>query len=93
MTNEEYGNEPIAPTVPENWHNKNHQTEGLTKREYFASLALRGLCSSGIIDIQYPAADRISGMAVAYADVLIAELNKPIQDENTSDEDTDFDSI
>lgn len=49
-------------------------TDGLTKREYFAAMALNGAVSdptrSG--DVEY-----FAYMAVRYADALIAELNKP----------------
>jgi len=40
---------------------------GLTKREYFAAMAMQGLLSAGRQDIE---------LAVNYADELINELNK-----------------
>jgi hypothetical protein len=45
--------------------------EGLTKREYFAAVALNGLCACNI-RFREPKAV----LAVQIADVLIAELNK-----------------
>ncbi len=44
---------------------------GLTKREYFAAMAMQGLLCH---DDNGP--DRIAGWAVSYADALIEELNK-----------------
>ena len=41
--------------------------DGLTKREYFAAMAMQGLLSAGRQDIE---------LAVNYADELINELNK-----------------
>lgn len=59
---------------------------GLTKREHFAGLAMQGLLSNpkaaDIImghspnDTEITAATIISRTALAYADALIAELNK-----------------
>lgn len=43
----------------------------LTKREYFAAMALQGLCIAENRDMPKTAA-----VAVAYADALIAELSK-----------------
>lgn len=47
--------------------------QGLTKREYFAALALQGLLASG--DDRPSALDLISASVIA-ADKLIEELNK-----------------
>lgn len=51
---------------------------GLTKREYFAALALQGIVSSNemmgkSLNEHY---SRTSQMAISYADALINELNK-----------------
>lgn len=49
--------------------------EGLTKREYFAAIAMQGHLSSmpsGVIDKP----EYVAIKSVAYADALIAELNK-----------------
>lgn len=47
------------------------QIEGLTKREYFAAMAMQGIFSTNRILI-----DSNIEMAVKVADALIAELNK-----------------
>jgi hypothetical protein len=44
----------------------------LTKREYFAGLAMQGLCA----DVSVRDIDQISTLAVDAADALIAALNK-----------------
>lgn len=49
---------------------------GLTKREYFAAVAMQGMCS----EMQNPALQgspsNVAQEAVRFADALIAELNK-----------------
>lgn len=47
---------------------------GLTKREYFAGLAMQGL-SAGDIENMYTC-DDIAGIAVTQADALLKELEK-----------------
>ena len=44
---------------------------GLTKREYFAALAMQGYCAHPLVDVRITAS-----WAVQQADALIAELNK-----------------
>lgn len=59
-------------------------TNGLTKREYFAALAMQGLIASGHNAVedreektwQERACQRVSMAAASYADALIEELNK-----------------
>lgn len=51
------------------------QEPGLTKREYFASLAMQGILAK----IEWPTPDErseIARRAVSFADLLITELNK-----------------
>lgn len=45
---------------------------GLTKREYFAAMAMQGLIASGKVSI-----DHVADISVFYADSLIKSLNKP----------------
>lgn len=52
---------------------ENSQHNGLTKREYFAGVALQGLLASPVTDdVSFP---HIATMAVIAADKLIIELN------------------
>lgn len=55
---------------------------GLTKREYFASLALQGL----VTQFEYSNVDDIADTAVQYADALIASLNKQPPQKGGADE-------
>jgi hypothetical protein len=55
--------------------NKDYITKGLTKREYFAVMAMQGLLSTQLIP--YGLNLDLSKKAIAYADALIEELNKP----------------
>ena len=48
---------------------------GLTKREYFAALAMQGICGDGIPGSHHNPITTAE-LAVEYADALIAELNK-----------------
>lgn len=50
-------------------------SSGVTKREYFAAMAMQGLCANSIPGNQH-LPDNLSREAVCYADALIAELNK-----------------
>lgn len=54
--------------------------EGLSKREYFAGLAMQGLLASNPKDIQgnmnIPALLPVAAFSVEYADALLAELDK-----------------
>jgi hypothetical protein len=52
-----------------------HYKEGLTKREYFAAMALQGYIASASADI-VPCISHAASWSVKYADALIDELNK-----------------
>jgi len=58
-----------------------HTDWGLTKREYFAAMAMQGLLANGSdVDLTLPDSTiGISRDAVEYADALIAALNKGVQ--------------
>ena len=81
----ELRNKPINPCservwksagIASSWETVNHI--GLTKREYFAGLAMQGiLCEKGLNIISVPLARE----AVNYADALLEELSKTEQDE------------
>lgn len=48
-----------------------YKEEGITKREYFAAMALQGFST-----FSYVSPERAAKNAVEYADALIKELNK-----------------
>lgn len=48
---------------------------GLTKREYFAAVALQGYASAGSTGMPEP--DQLAALAVVTADALLTELSKP----------------
>ena len=60
----ENGKQPILD-------NQFEDNKGLTKREYFAGLAMQGMASS---DLTY---EDIAHDAVKMSDAILAELNKP----------------
>ena len=62
-------NEPINPI---DYSNDNYVTRGLTKREYFAAMALQGMLAKYGSDYQVNNAKE----AIYWADALIKELNK-----------------
>lgn len=49
---------------------------GLTKREYFAAMAMQGLLAFGNSE-SYVREETLPSAAVKFADALIKELNKP----------------
>lgn len=81
--NKTNGDEPINPTeityndgIPKNNYQSGNFTEhvgGLTKREYFAAMAMQGLRANP--DLMLPA-DAAAIQACNDADALIKELNK-----------------
>jgi hypothetical protein len=52
--------------------------DGLTKREYFAALAMQGICATleGGVSISENMADLLAKESVRVADALISQLNK-----------------
>lgn len=64
------GNEPAFAAM-----NEQDIIHGLTKREYFAGLAMQGLCA-GRTEYENPMCD--VKKAVELADLLLKELDKPI---------------
>ena len=64
-------NESIVPTELSTLYNG----DGLTKREYFAALALQGIIAA-YVNKNIPSPDFAANKAVEYADYLIKELNK-----------------
>ena len=69
-----YWHEAIHPTAVDEYRNStNGGTDGLTKREYFAAMAMQGLLS----DPELTAKPEVfAHEAVRHADALIVELNK-----------------
>lgn len=58
-------------------------TEGLTKREYFACLAMQGLLTNNFVKLditvngsEFTNTDLVAQMSVAMADALLNELTK-----------------
>jgi hypothetical protein len=62
---------PNDPAYPS--HNKHH---GLTKREYFAAMAMQGLLAQESEAWGFGDKEKLATEAVAQADALIAALNK-----------------
>jgi hypothetical protein len=61
------------PAMPNELH-KNRAMNGLTKREYFAGLAMQGLCAS---DVEWQRKSSvIARNAVIQADALLEELER-----------------
>lgn len=64
---------PIGTLVFDDEYNK-YVHMGLTKREYFAALAMQGILSNNNCDGKM---ERIANESVEMADYLLAELDKP----------------
>ena len=71
-------NKETKPNEPINIveYNNNYISTGLTKREYFAAMAMQGLLAGNASD----SIEDASKYAVKAADALIEELNKTKQD-------------
>lgn len=63
-------NEPITPIDPRGCIN-----QGLTKREYFAAMAMQGMYSNHLFVDRFNCGNAISEEAVKIADELITALN------------------
>ena len=84
----ENGKEPITPCTikgRQGWGDKptisDREVYGLTKREYFAGLAMQGLMSNpnfikpGSFDFKYSkTAERVSSISIKVADELLTQL-------------------
>lgn len=77
-----YPDEPIAPELDPSTCKFNFPTHGLTKREYFAAIAMNGCLSNEAPDYEHLSPEGLATSAVKYADCLIKELNK--KEENGS---------
>ena len=71
MTN---GNDSIHPLIVNINGNNCMEYQGLTKREYFAAMAMQGFLSNTASDV-IPA-DFAAKKSVEYVDALIEQLNK-----------------
>lgn len=65
-------NDPVYP------HPSGYGNPDLSKREYFAAMAMQGLCANSIPGSHHQS-DRLAREAVDYADELIKALNKEEQ--------------
>lgn len=63
------------PAFPVYYTNKYEVIPGLTKREWFAGMALMGLCSRESTGSQLQ--DNSAQLAFMYADAMIEESQKP----------------
>ena len=70
--------QPIASHIDEVIDTKEycHENAGLTKREHFAGLIMQGIAACDEIPSTLTEAAKC---AVAWADALLAELDKPIE--------------
>lgn len=70
-----FGDESAMPLVIDGGINNGDYSRGLTKREYFAAIAMQGWLS-GFPNYE-PDPKYVAKHAVEVADALIEELNKP----------------
>jgi hypothetical protein len=66
-------NNSDAPAYPDNWDAK---LPGLTKREYFAAMAMQGFSTIPYSDSDEMCANSDARRAVLVADALLKELEK-----------------
>ncbi len=70
------GSEPVFACVGYGEGGNSFHQPGLTKREYFAAMAMQGLLASYAGCETKPAYDAIGALSTKYADALIEHLNK-----------------
>lgn len=69
-------NDPAFPIqIPPGHYRMGESGDGLSKREYFAAMAMQGLLSNSISG-SHRIPKRLSTEAVQYADALLAELER-----------------
>lgn len=66
---------PAFPTVMHAQEYQTYTVEGITKREWFAGMAMQGLCATEQGYVNLDQSD-VAGLAVLQADAMIAELAK-----------------
>lgn len=71
-------NSPINPILELNNHPSDMFGNGLTKREFFAAMAMKALISTENFNVldSTKMSKKTAQIAIGYADALIAELNK-----------------
>ncbi len=72
-------NEPAYPMDYANGYCQPHS--GLTKREYFAAMAMQGYCGGEFIGQSGMPQDSIAKWCVDMADALINQLNTPTNEQ------------
>lgn len=76
------GDLPINPTYQDRFDQYGEKiirdctSEGLTKREYFAAIAMQGILSSCFASMN-PQYQHAAEDAIGFADALLEELDKP----------------
>jgi hypothetical protein len=77
MAQQTNGNDPVSAT--QEYHSKNFGVvlakTGLTKREYFAAMAMQGMCANSSLTKIWTY-EKIAESSVQQADALIEALNK-----------------
>jgi hypothetical protein len=80
MSEHKNGDDPVHPIIIDDVSQKQISITGITKREYFAGLAMQGLCTpciAGAHNINnWPESQVKAEMAVRLADALLLELSK-----------------
>jgi hypothetical protein len=68
--------EPVHPTKISHPNGMTKQYNGLTKREYFAAMAMQGIARDWSNDVTNWRIEKMAKCAVEYADALIAALER-----------------
>ena len=74
------GNEPVTPHLTYNVSSgqPNGLKEGLTKREYFAAMAMQGMCANQpFLNNLNAEPSQVAAACIEIADALINALNQP----------------
>lgn len=72
------GNKPAGPLVEPDWQSEWTAYYGLTKREWFAGMAMQGLMANPREDISCLGPDAMADIAIDRADSLLTWLAKEV---------------
>ena len=82
MKNADQSAFPVADTInPMTGERCDPLNGGLSKREYFAAMAMQGLVLSNPSQIDTTHIELVAQQAVQYSDALLSELSNPSEEE------------
>lgn len=76
MTTENKNQPAFATSSPSCDRQDSYLQEGLTKREYFAALAMQGFLANNLVELNKPSVDCAVDLSIKAADELLKQLEE-----------------